>query len=185
MRTIFMYGEDIDLSYRLIKAGYDNYYFGGTTIIHYKGESTLKDRKYAERFYNAMQLFYRKHFSNNKLFDIMVWLGLKLAFLIRRMPKVHKKITDHYVFVSSKENAELKSVLGKEMDTYEEVNGYKPDSEIIFDANSLTYKKIISELDEHSQFPKLSFKILPNNSNFVIGSDDSINRGEVIIFKSE
>src|SRR5690606_33053957 len=38
----FMYGEDIDLSYRFLKKGYDNYYFGQTTIIHYKGESTSK-----------------------------------------------------------------------------------------------------------------------------------------------
>ena len=38
----FMYGEDIDLSYRLIKAGFKNYYFHETTIIHYKGESTIK-----------------------------------------------------------------------------------------------------------------------------------------------
>ena len=40
--TFFMYGEDIDLSYRITLAGYKNYYFPETTIIHYKGESTKK-----------------------------------------------------------------------------------------------------------------------------------------------
>ncbi|MEM6687464.1 MAG: glycosyltransferase family 2 protein, partial [Bacteroidota bacterium] len=46
----FMYGEDIDLSYKIRKAGFQNYYFGKTTVLHYKGESTLKDKTYAKRF---------------------------------------------------------------------------------------------------------------------------------------
>ena len=59
----FMYGEDIDLSYKLLQSGFQNYYFGETTCIHYKGESTAKDKKYTERFYKAMKLFYKKHFN--------------------------------------------------------------------------------------------------------------------------
>jgi GT2 family glycosyltransferase len=60
----FMYGEDIDLSYRLIKAGYENIYFPETTIIHYKGESTKKGSlNYVMTFYNAMRIFARKHYS--------------------------------------------------------------------------------------------------------------------------
>ena len=60
----FMYGEDIDLSYRLIKAGYLNYYFPESTIIHYKGESTRKSSvNYVLMFYKAMLVFTGKHFS--------------------------------------------------------------------------------------------------------------------------
>jgi GT2 family glycosyltransferase len=60
----FMYGEDIDLSYRITKAGFKNYYFSGSTIIHYKGESTKKrSANYVKVFYNAMVLFARKHYS--------------------------------------------------------------------------------------------------------------------------
>lgn len=60
----FMYGEDIDLSYRITRAGYKNYYFAGTTIIHYKGESTKKrSANYVKVFYNAMVLFTRKHYN--------------------------------------------------------------------------------------------------------------------------
>jgi len=55
----FMYGEDIDLSYKVLKAQYDNFYFGDTTIVHFKGESTLKNKTYARRFYSAMQIFYK------------------------------------------------------------------------------------------------------------------------------
>jgi GT2 family glycosyltransferase len=61
--TFFMYAEDIDLSYRLESAGYTNYYFPETTIIHFKGESTSKDFWYTRQFYKAMVLFQRKHFK--------------------------------------------------------------------------------------------------------------------------
>ncbi|MBL4658671.1 MAG: glycosyltransferase [Flavobacteriales bacterium] len=62
----FMYGEDIDLSYRLTKDGYQNFYFPKTRIIHYKGESTKKGSlNYVFVFYNAMVIFARKHFTQN------------------------------------------------------------------------------------------------------------------------
>ena len=73
--TFFMYGEDIDLSYRITQAGYDNYYFPETTIIHYKGESTKKGSiNYVMVFYRAMMIFARKHFSrkNARLFGLLI-----------------------------------------------------------------------------------------------------------------
>ncbi len=88
----FMYGEDIDLSFRIAQKGYDNYYYGATTVIHYKGESTLKNVQYATRFYGAMQLFYQKHFKKNSLFDAFVFLGTKILFLLpKRTIKKNKK----------------------------------------------------------------------------------------------
>ncbi len=61
--SFFMYGEDIDLSYRITKAGYKNYYFPESTIIHYKGESTKKGSlNYVKMFYQAMIIFARKTF---------------------------------------------------------------------------------------------------------------------------
>jgi len=70
-----MYGEDIDLSYRITKAGYKNYYFPETRIIHYKGESTRKSSvNYVLVFYKAMLLFAKKHFAKDraKLFSILI-----------------------------------------------------------------------------------------------------------------
>ncbi|MFN8309871.1 MAG: glycosyltransferase family 2 protein [Chitinophagales bacterium] len=62
--TFFMYGEDIDLSYRVLKAGYKNYYLADTAIIHYKGESTKKGSlNYVKVFYEAMIIFAKKHFA--------------------------------------------------------------------------------------------------------------------------
>ncbi|MBR1667706.1 MAG: glycosyltransferase family 2 protein [Bacteroidaceae bacterium] len=61
--AFFMYGEDIDLSYRVLKAGYQNYYIP-TQILHYKGESTQKDSlKYVNAFHKAMVIFFKKHFT--------------------------------------------------------------------------------------------------------------------------
>jgi O-antigen biosynthesis protein len=79
--TFFMYGEDIDLSYRIIQAGFKNYYFPETTIIHYKGESTKKGSiNYVVVFYKAMIIFARKHFSKNnaRLFSLFINLAIYL-----------------------------------------------------------------------------------------------------------
>jgi GT2 family glycosyltransferase len=73
--AFFMYGEDIDLSYRIIKGGYKNYYFPETRIIHYKGESTKKSSvNYVFVFYRAMVIFAEKHFSqkNARLFSFLI-----------------------------------------------------------------------------------------------------------------
>ncbi len=83
--AFFMYGEDIDLSYRITKAGYKNYYYPKTTIIHYKGESTKKSSvNYVIVFYHAMIIFAKKHFSerNAKTFSLLINLAVYFrAFL--------------------------------------------------------------------------------------------------------
>jgi GT2 family glycosyltransferase len=83
--AFFMYGEDIDLSYRIQKGGYNNVYFPETRIIHYKGESTKKSSvNYVFVFYKAMIIFAKKHFSqkNAKLFSFFIHLAIYFrAFL--------------------------------------------------------------------------------------------------------
>lgn len=77
----FMYGEDIDLSYRVIKAGYKNYYFADTTIIHYKGESTKKGSlNYVRTFYQAMIIFAQKHFGGQKASLLIFMLNAAIYF---------------------------------------------------------------------------------------------------------
>lgn len=75
----FMYGEDIDLSYRITLGGYKNYYFPEATIIHYKGESTKKSSlNYVYTFYNAMAIFAKKHLDakQNKLYSFIIKLAI-------------------------------------------------------------------------------------------------------------
>lgn len=91
----FMYGEDIDLSYRIIKGGYKNYYFPETRIIHYKGESTKKSSvNYVFVFYNAMIIFAKKHFSQKNasifsfLINMAIYLRAGMAILNRFINKI-------------------------------------------------------------------------------------------------
>ena len=78
--SFFMYGEDIDLSYRILQNGYVNRYLP-LPIVHYKGESTNKTSyRYAKVFYDAMLIFFNKHFHNySRLFALLVRIvvGLK------------------------------------------------------------------------------------------------------------
>ena len=76
----FMYGEDIDLSYRLLKGGYENW-FVPACIVHYKGESTQKTSfRYVHVFYQAMLIFFRKHYGH---LSLLVTLPIKLAIYFR------------------------------------------------------------------------------------------------------
>jgi GT2 family glycosyltransferase len=97
----FMYGEDIDLSYRIIKAGYKNYYYPGTRIIHYKGESTKRTSiNYVFIFYKAMIIFAGKHFSNKNawifsiLINIAIYLRAGFAVGIRVLKQSLLPVTD-------------------------------------------------------------------------------------------
>ncbi len=79
--TFFMYGEDIDLSYRVLKAGYQNYYLADTTIIHYKGESTKKGSlNYVRVFYQAMIIFARKHFAASRAGSFSFMINMAVVF---------------------------------------------------------------------------------------------------------
>lgn len=94
--TFFMYGEDIDLSYRIILAGHKNYYFPETRIIHYKGESTKKSSvNYVFVFYKAMIIFANKHFSQNnaKLFSFLI----NSAVYFRAGLAIAKRLISKYI----------------------------------------------------------------------------------------
>ena len=82
--SFFMYGEDIDLSYRIREAGYKNLYFADSSIIHFKGESTKRGGlNYVRLFYKAMSIFTRKHYGNRAfVFNLLIHVGILLrAFL--------------------------------------------------------------------------------------------------------
>lgn len=80
--AFFMYGEDVDLSYRVQKAGYKNYFFAGTEIIHFKGESTKRGSlNYVRLFYSAMSKFVQKHYGGARASFFRI--AIKLAIWIR------------------------------------------------------------------------------------------------------
>lgn len=93
--TFFMYGEDVDLSYRIQKARCKNYYFAGTTIIHFKGESTRRGSlNYVKLFYNAMSIFVHKHYGRTRagVFAAAIHLAIWIRAAISASSKILQRI---------------------------------------------------------------------------------------------
>ena len=178
----FMYGEDVDLSYKVLKADYKNMYYGSTTVLHFKGESTLKDKTYAKRFFNAMQIFYNKHFKSNIIFDVMVWSGIKLGALLQSNKEVITKAPERYVLVSTMENQRLENQLKKDLELKPKIENYINNTEYILDNNVLSFYSIIDIISNKPKNSTSTFKILPKNAHFIIGSNSSKSRGEVMTF---
>jgi len=104
----FMYGEDIDLSYKISKAGFKNIYFPETTVIHYKGESTNKGSlNYVKMFYQAMIIFARKHFTSSQkslyvaLIQFAIYMRALLAFVSRVFSLIKLPLLDAGLLVGS------------------------------------------------------------------------------------
>lgn len=111
----FMYGEDVDLSYRIQKTNnpstgkpYRNYYFSGSNIIHFKGESTRRaSMNYVRMFYNAMSLFVRKHYGGSRagLFNFMIhfaiWIRAILAGVGRFIRRLGLPVIDAMLILLS------------------------------------------------------------------------------------
>jgi len=103
--TFFMYGEDVDLSYRITLAGYKNYYFPETTIIHYKGESTKKGSiNYVKMFYSAMAIFANKHFRSRQshlmsfFIQLAIWLRAFISLIKRFAINIAQPFLDFIFF---------------------------------------------------------------------------------------
>lgn len=100
-KDFFMYGEDIDLSFRLVKAGFKNYYIP-TPIIHYKGESTQKNSyRYVHVFYEAMIIFFRKHYPH---YSLIYGFFIKFAINLRASMSLAKRFVKN-IFPHKKPSA--------------------------------------------------------------------------------
>jgi len=182
----FMYGEDIDLSYKIKKAGFQNYYYGKTTVIHYKGESTLKDKTYAKRFYGAMQLFYKKHFKRNLIYDIAVTLGANVIPVFSKSDTALEKSIQKCVILTNNASYfeqiqaiyhDKNCVQVENMDHFFQEIKNKNKTEIIIDTHFINWKESILIFEKQLGY----YKILPKSSTFILGSDSSKNRGEVLM----
>lgn len=178
----FMYGDDMDFSYRVTKGGYQNYYNPKTTIIHFKGESTLRDKIYAKRFNEAMQIFFKKHFKPNVIYNGIIWLGIKAIILMNRQPKLHKTVVSNYVLVADEMNPLLKEALNHPVTLFSETNILTDHQQIILDVHFNSFKDCIDFLVKHGINPNITFKMLLKRSRFIIGSNSSKAQGEVINF---
>ena len=178
----FMYSDDIDLSYMVLKSGKQNYYFHETSVIHYKGESTVRDGLYMKRFREAMQFFYKKHFKKSIIFDVMMQFGAFIFSLIKRNQQKEIEINiDEFIVFSKNElqlNLNKKTTYFKDFSAF--VNNENNNIEIIFDTNSFSFTEIIHFMEVHKS-TNITFKNAVFSSDFLIGSNSSNDRGKVIL----
>ena len=181
----FMYSDDIDLSYMALQKGKSNYYFHETTVIHYKGESTVKDGIYMKRFQQAMNFFYKKHFKVSVFFSIFMKVGIVFFSFVKMFQgkSKQKNKPDNYILIS--DNQKLQDKLEKQfkkrvkLEPLSQSFSQNKTLEVIFDNNFIDFKNIIHILETNKN-KKITFKILPQFSDFIIGSNSSNDRGEVI-----
>ncbi|MCI7310501.1 MAG: glycosyltransferase family 2 protein [Prevotella sp.] len=170
--TFFMYGEDIDLSYRILKAGYDNWYLP-VRILHYKGESTHKSSyRYVHVFYQAMLIFFKKHFRHLSFWfslpiQIAIYLKAFTTLLLMQADNLQRYLNlskrrnyaSHYVFIGGREMLEKSRTLTKakglnasfvEADATSHPQGYwlsQPDSQLnyvyVYDVHAFQYQEVL------------------------------------------
>lgn len=184
----FMYSDDIDLSYTVLKKGLHNYYVPQTTVIHFKGESTLKDGLYMKRFKEAMQFFYKKHFRKSLAFDVLMNLGALLFSFKKKGETGHKtQVPEHYIFVGTDPAvyAALKQKLARPLDWV----GHLADISVIDDPGKRIEILVDNELISFREYiaytsacrnTNKTFKIRAQNSNFFIGSNHRNDKGGIL-----
>ena len=173
----FMYGEDIDLSYRVLKGGYHNYYLP-VDILHYKGESTQKSSfRYVHVFYEAMLIFFRKHYSG---MTFLLSLPIKTAIYAKALMALVGMLSDrvrkslgffapsaegaqHYVFVGSLEMQDACRDIARRLgldaefhdsevleDKSEATWSEKNDNVLVLDADSMSYADMLKRMSRLS-----------------------------------
>lgn len=173
----FMYGEDIDLSYRVLKGGYHNYYLP-VDILHYKGESTQKSSfRYVHVFYEAMLIFFRKHYSG---MTFLLSLPIKTAIYAKALMALVGMLSDrmrkslgffapsaegaqHYVFVGSLEMQDACRDIARRLgldaefhdsevleDKSEAIWSEKNDNVLVLDADSMSYADMLKRMSRLS-----------------------------------
>lgn len=183
----FMYGEDIDLSYQFIKNKFENWYAGGISVVHFKGESTQKDNLYWQRFYEAMFLFYEKNYPKDALKKGLIKVATKLISWLKSSTHQTKnkfEAPQNWCLISTNKrlHERLTTLLNSDVRMFNEAELATNDlSEtcVVFDANELSYDNII-QLMKRYKSEKTYFRIIPRQAHFMLGSDASDTKGEVL-----
>ncbi len=181
--SFFMYGEDIDLSYRIIQAGYLNYYFANSTIIHFKGESTNKDKVYRERFYKAMIQFTNKHFSRSYgiIFNTLISVGIYFIKFISSIKSPKKEVVDiandqNFLFTTNLTNSNINLPFPFIPISSNELSKHTKGT-LIFNTQNLQFKQIIQVMNQNGA--RYKYRFLFDHHKIMIGSDKKFHKGQV------
>lgn len=181
--SFFMYGEDIDLSYRMVELGYDNYYLP-SPIIHYKGESTKKNSmKFVKSFYEAMLIFFRKHYPNyGTLYSFFVKgavvaraaIATTRRLILKVTPTSKSTPTNNWIIISdcpseienilSADGGKIESIIGNETALNKKRDRRE---DIILDNSKFAYEEIISIISKNN-CPKRFFHIYSKENGIII-----------------
>ena len=184
--NFFMYGEDIDLSYRIQILGYNNYYLGSCSIIHFKGESSVRySPVFIRHFYGAMSLFVKKHFSGIKLGLSLaaIFLSRYLAILMARLtPDISKKSDERERVIkitgTIEDTQSALSLLKKSGIKFIEASPDMPFDTLLIHVPHTGYQKLISLLSEKKD--QCEVWISASGSSSIIGSRKRHENGVVI-----
>jgi len=187
----FMYADDIDISYRSDLLGTGNYYLGSLQAIHFKGESTIKDQKYRERFEEAMRYFYLKHFKSAGLMSALITLGSRLFSLFKQqqsaavLPDI-----EQYILLSDnpKKLHLIEHKLKKKCSSIKPESGKivisqsfsRPDqTALVWDVETLAFSDILTFMYRENLAGWRYYFLLPFD-HFLLGSHDAQSRGDYI-----
>jgi len=184
----FMYAEDIDLSCRIQNAGYKNYYFAETVILHFKGESTVKESpSYILRFYGTMIQFVQKHYNGiPRVLYVMLLrclIAVKLLFT-KSERKENNEITQAccYVWGMPDNDPHLRTLLGKHFTNWipvKSIHEVPAGAPLLLCEPALSFHDIISIMAEHTG--KCQFFIHAEGAAAITGSPRSGERGLALI----
>ena len=148
----FMYAEDIDLSFRIRQSGYKNFYLADTTIIHFKGESTTKDRRYVRFFYRAMAQFVEKHYTGfggrmyANFLKLAIWSRALLSFgkmqLKKKMERPQADGTTVFLMGDRSSMDEIKTSIPAQLSK----DAGETNDIILCEGKDFSFKKIITEM---------------------------------------
>ena len=200
----FMYGEDIDLSYRILQAGYRNIYLGECAIVHFKGESTNKDTRYIRMFYKAMDIFVKKHYGHRStLFALAmrsaIAAGTAFSSFQQRFGQ-KKALTENPLRIAvigaqtdlqlSHDLLDAYAATGKTWATHHTVKALMVDSneqvpdEIIFCIGELSYEQAFECMEQFAQ-RAIVFKFFKAGSRNMVSSSKKTASGEVFVSSGE
>jgi GT2 family glycosyltransferase len=187
----FMYGEDIDLSFRMQQSGYKNFYLGTNTIIHFKGESTQKQKpEYVKNFYDAMQIFVRKHYKKQSavLLNISIAFSRLIASVKHSSSSALKEKEDiNFLLAGDDESiASAEKIFSKYNYSFQKINSlnqlnkaasFQKKTAVVFCTGRLPYTETISFIQKNKN--KYVYFWHKQNSQSVTGSSYSNTAGEI------
>ncbi len=188
-----MFGEDIDLSYRIRQSGLTNRYLGEITIVHFKGESSVKDTSYLKHFYGALEIFYRKHFRHHALGRGLLRMLVRMAIALRTQNRSSIEDSQEITQEITENSAESVFYVGDRPDVFNALKKKYGElvtnrvlslkevqdlaSGIVFlDSAHLSLQEIIQAFELWP--PSVRKRMISREGDFFIGSDDSRTQGE-------